>query len=452
MWHVDEIMKAVRGVAYRIERDAFSGISTDSRCIAEGELFIPINGKTFDGHTFIGAAYEQSQGGALCEKGRESLARDSQGTIILVDDTTRALLDIAHYKRTLMQGTFVAITGSNGKTTTKEILVAIIGSERQVHYNKKNFNNLIGVSQSILSIEGNPEFYIFELGTNSRGEIRQLAEVTAPDTSLITNINPSHLQGLNDLEGVLEEKLDLFRHTKEGGHVLVNADDPTLFSHYRDVGHVPHTFGITTDADFQLVVHEDLGWEGYDFTLKLLRDSVNVRTNLLGRHNLYNILAASSIAHLVGISTAQIKNAIEIFNPYTMRFRPIRAKQGYIVVDDSYNANPSSVKWALTTLSSLPCSGKRIVILGDMKELGDKTAYYHEELGRFLKESNVDKVMLIGEEVKGVLKELNNGRVKLFDNKLSLIDFVKHQIAGGDVVLIKGSRAAKMEEIVEALI
>jgi UDP-N-acetylmuramoyl-tripeptide--D-alanyl-D-alanine ligase len=452
MWNVNEILKAVRGVAYRIERETFSGISTDSRSIAEGELFIPINGKTFDGHTFIVDANKRSNGGALCEKGREDMIREARGTVILVDDTTRALLDIAHYKRRLTKGTFIAITGSNGKTTTKEILVAIIGGGHQVHFNKKNFNNLIGVSTSILTIEGDHEFLVFELGTNSRGEIRQLTEVTEPDVSLITNINPSHLQGLNDLEGVLEEKLDLFRHTKEGGHILVNADDPSLFPRYKDVGHVPHTFGMRNDVDFQLVVDEDRKWEGYDFALRFFGDSVKVRTNLLGRHNLYNILAASSIAYLVGISAAQIKDAVETFNPYAMRFKPIRAKQGYIVVDDSYNANPSSVQWAISTLSGLPCSGKRMAVLGDMKELGDKTAFYHEELGRFLKASNVDAVMLIGEEVKGVLKELNNGRAKLFDDKPSLIDYVKHQISGGDVVLIKGSRAAKMEDIVEALI
>lgn len=178
MWHVEEILRAVRGDAYRIERDTFSGISTDSRSIGEGELFIPITGKTFDGHAFIGKAYEQSGSGALCEKGREDVIRNAQGTIILVDDTTRALLDIAHYKRRLTKGTFIAITGSNGKTTTKEILVAIMGTTRQVHFNEKNFNNLIGVSKSILAIQGAPEFFIFELGTNSRGEIRLLTEVT----------------------------------------------------------------------------------------------------------------------------------------------------------------------------------------------------------------------------------------------------------------------------------
>lgn len=311
MWHVDEVAQAVNGVVFRIEHENFSGISTDSRTIANRELFIPISGVTFDGHKFIADAYDRSHGGTLCEKGRDDVLKTAQGTIILVDDTLKALLDIAHYKRRQIQGTFITITGSNGKTTTKEILAAIIGRERKVHFNKKNYNNLIGVSKSILAIEGSPDYLIFELGTNNRGEIRQLTQVTEPDISLITNINPSHLEGLDDLGGVLEEKLDLFRYTKGGGHILINVDDPSLFPSYRDdEGHVSHTFGMDHDADFQLIINEDLGWNGYDFTIKFHDDFIRVKTNLLGRHNLLNILSASSIAFLVGISKEQIKRTL----------------------------------------------------------------------------------------------------------------------------------------------
>ncbi|HQP55807.1 MAG TPA: UDP-N-acetylmuramoyl-tripeptide--D-alanyl-D-alanine ligase [Syntrophorhabdus sp.] len=452
MWRVEDIIQAVHGEAYRIERGIFNDISTDSRTIQEGELFVPINGKTFDGHEFIVDAYLRSHGGTLCEKGREDVIKAAKGTIILVDNTTKAFLDLARHMRKSLKGTFIAITGSNGKTTTKEILVAILGRSRQVHFNEKNFNNLIGVSKSILAVKGSPEMFIFELGTNSRGEIRQLTEVTEPDVSVITNINPSHLEGLADLDGVFDEKSDIFRHTKAGGHILINADDPMLFPRYQDSDHVYHTFGIDGVADFHLRIREDLGWKGYDLTLEFFKDTFNVKTRLLGRHNLYNILVASSIAYLVGISPSQIKSVIEAFNPYSMRFNPIMGKKAYTVVDDSYNANPSSVKWALNTLASLPCTGRRIAVLGDMKELGEKTAFYHEEIGRFLKESNINSVLLIGEEVKGILKELNNGQGRFFHDKASLIDYAKQYLTGGDVVLIKGSRAAKMEEIVEALI
>ncbi|OPY69446.1 MAG: UDP-N-acetylmuramoyl-tripeptide--D-alanyl-D-alanine ligase [Syntrophorhabdus sp. PtaU1.Bin002] len=455
MWSVDEVVEAVRGVPFRVERRVFPDISTDSRDIEEGELFVPITGKTFDGHLFIGAAYERSHGGALCEKGRKDIldgVDGTKGTVILVGDTTQALLDLAHYKRVRTKGTFIALTGSNGKTTTKEILVRIIGGAHPVHYNEKNYNNLIGVSKSILSIKGTPEFFVFELGTNSRGEIRQLAEVTEPDVALITNINPSHLQGLGDLEGVLEEKLDLFRLTKEGGKVMVNADDPHLLPRYRDKGHDLRTFGIVNEADFRLTVDEDLGWDGYVFTIDFLGDSVKAKTSLLGKHNLYNILSASSIAYVAGIDTMHIGEAVESFSPYGMRFRPVKSSKGYIIVDDSYNANPSSMEWAVSTLSGLPCPGKRFAIVGDMKELGEKTSYYHKELGRFLKKSGVDQIMLIGDEVKEAFTELDDGRARLFESKPSLIDYAKKLLSDGDVVLVKGSRTAKMEEIVEALI
>lgn len=453
MWRLDDVVEAVKGTPLTIERDVFSDLSTDSRSVREGELFIPITGRNFDGHLFMGAAYERSHGGTLCEKGRQGLLRGSEGTVILVEDTLGALLDLAHYRRLRTKGTFLAITGSNGKTTTKELLVALLNRVASVHCNEKNYNNLIGVSKSLLSMKGDAEFCVFELGTNSPGEIRQLAEVTEPHVSLITNINASHLEGLNDLDGVLHEKLDLFRLTEKGGKVLINADDPLIGASYNDEGHTAHTFGIVNKADFRLGIDEDLGWEGYRITLSFPSgDAVAVRTNLLGRHNLYNILAASSMACLVGITPANIREGIEHFTSYSMRFKPVKSEKGYIVVDDSYNANPSSMEWAIDTVGNLPCSGKRFAVLGDMKELGDKTVYYHRELGRSLKDSRMDRIFLVGHHMKEAFNELGNNGAQLFEDQTLLIDSLRKQVGPGDVILVKGSRAAKMEEIVEALV
>jgi UDP-N-acetylmuramoyl-tripeptide--D-alanyl-D-alanine ligase len=452
MWRVDEILTAVQGVAFRIERETFSRISTDSRSIQEGEFFVPIRGKTYDGHRFIDAAYDKSRGGALCEKGSDHVARSARGTIILVNDTTQALLDLARYKRERTEGTFIAITGSNGKTTTKEILVGMIGGAWPVHYNEKNFNNLIGVSTSILALEGNPRFSVFELGTNAKGEIRRLTEVTEPDVSLITNINPSHLEGLVDIQGVLEEKLDLFYLTKAGGTILVNADDPHILPHYKDAGHALYTYSIKNAADFRLMINDNLGWEGFRITLNLGGNQISARTSLLGEHNLYNILAAASIARVVGLDMQSIRGTVETFSSYGMRFKPLASKKGYVVVDDTYNANPSSMEWAVNTLASLPCTGKRIAVIGDMAELGEKTAFYHREMGRFLAGSNIPVVLLIGGDVHETYNELGPQRARLFDSKPLLIDYVRAQAREGDVILVKGSRASKMEEIVEALI
>jgi UDP-N-acetylmuramoyl-tripeptide--D-alanyl-D-alanine ligase len=452
MWHIDQIVKAVNGTPLRIEREFFSSISTDSRSIQDGELFIPLSGNNFDGHAFIPLAYDKSHGGSLCEKGRDDIAGSAKGTIILVDNTLQALIDLAKFKRRQTKAKYIAITGSNGKTTTKEILVHIIKNNFTVHYNEKNYNNIIGVSKSILSMEGASEICVFELGTNSKGEIRTLAGIIEPDVSLITNINPSHLEGLFDLDGVLEEKLSLFQGTTEGGTILLNADDPYLHARYKNgTKHTVSSFGIVHSADFNLAIIEDLGWKGYNISLKLSLDTVKTKTGLLGIHNLYNILAAASIAYTLDAGTNHIARAIESFNSYSMRFQPVESKKGYMIVDDTYNANPSSMQWAIKTLLNLPCRGKRIAILGDMKELGEKTSHYHKELGRFLSENGIPMVVLMGEYVKDTFQELGNSNAKIFESKQPLIEYVSKHVEEGDVILVKGSRILKMEEIVEAL-
>jgi UDP-N-acetylmuramoyl-tripeptide--D-alanyl-D-alanine ligase len=452
MWRLEDILEAVNGTIYKVEEDLFTDISTDSRTIGERELFIPITGTNFDGHLFMREAYERSRSGSLCERKRQDVYGQLPGTVVLVDDTTQALLDLARYKRHKLNTTCIAITGSNGKTTTKEILVHMMKNHSSVHYNEKNYNNIIGVSKSILAIEGKPDFCVFELGTNARGEIKKLTEATNPDASLITNINPSHLEGLKTLEGILEEKLDLFYLTKEGGKIFVNADDPYIMPRYKDVkNRVPLIYGMMSDASFHLNVDKNLGWEGAHITVSFPDDRLVTRTSLLGRHNLYNILAASSLAYSVGIDKEHIGNAIETFTSFDKRFKPIVTKKGFAVIDDTYNANPSSMEWAIKTLLELPSEGKRIIILGDMRELGEKSPEYHRELGRFLKSSNVPVIALIGREVRETYDELGEERAKLFQDKGPLIDYITGQVEKGDTVLVKGSRASKMEEIVEAL-
>lgn len=453
MWHVDKIIKAVHGTPYRIEQENFSGISTDSRTIREGELFVPLKGLNFDGHLYMDASYERSRAGSLCDRGRPDLAALTKGTVILVDDTLPALLNLASYRRRETPGRVIALTGSNGKTTTKELMAQMLGRAFSVHYNERNYNNLVGVSMSVLTQEGTPELSIYELGTNNKGEIAKLAEVTKPDIALITNVNASHLEGLGSIEGVLEEKLALFHGTRDGGTLLVNADDPSIVKYRPEKDHRLFTYSAAgKEADFRLSIDEDLGWGGFHISLLFPGETVEVRTRLLGRHNLSNILAAASAAHAAGLPGSHIAGGIEEFGPYSMRFTPVRSKDGYIVVDDSYNANPSSTRWALATLLELPCRGRRIAILGDMRELGEETTRYHRELGRFLKESRIHRVLLFGEYVRETYEEAGSNKAFLFESKEALIEHVKATAEEGDVILVKGSRAARMDEIVEALI
>ena len=416
MWPVETIIQGVNGVAHRVEKTAFSAISTDSRTIAPGEFFIPLKGPNFDGHLFIDAAYGRSGGGSLCDKTRQEVYAVAKGTIILVDDTNEALLDLASHRRGQIPASFVAITGSNGKTTTKELLVHLVRGIVPVASSERNYNNQVGVAKTMLAIEGSPNYCIFELGTNHKGEIRTLARMVRPHMSLITNIAPSHLAGLTDLEGVLAEKLDLFEGTLPGGAIFINADDPALAPYKREDCNL-YTFGMKGHADFMLQVVQDSGLEGFEIDLDLRGEKVRAKTRLLGRHNLSNVLAAATLAFCMGVKGAALAEGLTSFEPYKGRFRPVSSGRGYTIIDDTYNANPASMEWAVRTLSSLPCRGKRIAILGDMRELGARSDEYHRGLGRLIRASNLSLVLVVGEEMKAAATEAGNGRVHLFDDK-----------------------------------
>lgn len=451
MWSVDNILKAVDGTVHGVERRRFSAISTDSRSIGKGEFFVPLKGPNFDGHDFIESAYERSGGGSLCDRTRSDICKKTRGTLVLVDDTNEAFLDLARYKRKRTPCTFIGITGSNGKTTTKELLIHIIGDLFAVAFNEKNYNNQVGVAKTMLAIAGRPKYGIFELGTNQEGEIGVLTGIVQPHVSLITNVNASHLEGLRDVQGVLREKLSLFQGTVKKGHIFINADDASLAPYVHKSSHAFSTFGIREEADFSLRVTADRGLQGFDITLALLGETITTRTRLLGRHNLYNVLAAATLARFIGVDCERVGAAIAAFEPYKGRFRPGTSPRGFTVVDDSYNANPASMEWAIDTLSALPCNGRRIAVLGSMKELGEKERHYHQELGRSLNRSSLSLVILLGEEMKAAFHELNNGRARFFQDKGALIDFLSSEVGRGDLVLVKGSRALGMDKIVEGL-
>jgi UDP-N-acetylmuramoyl-tripeptide--D-alanyl-D-alanine ligase len=452
MWAADSIVKGVRGTGYRIEKAQFSAISTDSRTIGPDEFFIPLKGPHFDGHDFIGAAYGRSGGGSLCDRSRVDILEASPGTLILVDDTNQALLDLARFGRRHTSGTFIAITGSNGKTTTKELLVHIAGGVVNLVSNEKNYNNQVGAAKTILAIEGSPEFVVLELGTNHPGEIAVLARMVEPHISLITNVNPSHLEGLADLEGVKREKLSLFDATLRGGTVIINADDPALSSYKPKADRKALTFGIRERADFMLKIIQDKGLEGFDIALVFPEGEIVTSTRLAGRHNLYDVLAASVLAHEMGVAGDLLSERVASFGAYNGRFKPIKSAKGFVVVDDAYNANPTSMRWAITTVSGLPSKGRKIAVLGEMRELGERSETYHRELGCYLRDGNMSLILLLGEGMKVVPEIIGNGRAKYFESRDRLIDFLLAQLRQDDIVLVKGSRALGMDKIVEALI
>jgi UDP-N-acetylmuramoyl-tripeptide--D-alanyl-D-alanine ligase len=320
-----------------------------------------------------------------------------------------------------------------------------------VVFNEKNYNNYVGAAKTMLAIEKSPEYAVFELGTNHKGEMAALARMVEPHMTLITNVAPSHLEGLTDLGGVREEKLSLFEATLPGGTIFVNADDPSLASYHR-AGCARSTFGIENGADFSLRVAADMGLDGFEIEIDLRGERVRTRTRLLGRHNLSNVLAACALAFSMGAKGAAIAEGVAAFAPYSGRFRPVISAGGYTVIDDAYNANPASMEWAVRTLASLPCRGRRVAILGDMRELGDRAEEYHRGIGRLLKESNLSLILLTGEAMKAAAAEVGNGRARVFEDRKGIIDFIRGELDRDDIVLVKGSRSVGLDEVVEALV
>lgn len=452
MWQLEEVIRAVQGAALHVTHNSFAGVSTDSRTIEKGQLFVPLKGPHFDGHDFIKDAFANGAAGSLCDKGREKGFSGEAGTVILVEDANEALLDLARYKRARMDAAFIALTGSNGKTTTKELLARMMETTFAVACNERNYNNRIGVSQTLLDIEGSPAFTIMELGTNNRGEIAELASLVKPDMSLITNVNPSHLQGLGDLEGVFREKTELFKATKEGGALFINNDDALLSSYKPESGRPIRRFSIAGKADFRLHIVNDKGLAGFEIELTLEDATVKTNTSLLGTHNLYNILAAAAVAYHTGVAAENIGAAIAHFQPYTGRFRSVTSARGFTVIDDTYNANPASMEKAIVTLLGLPCKGKKIAILGDMKELGEQTAYYHRELGRLLFKADIALILLLGDQIRVVQDEVKNGHALFFQQSSALLAHALEVAEKDDIILVKGSRALKMDGIAEGLL
>jgi UDP-N-acetylmuramoyl-tripeptide--D-alanyl-D-alanine ligase len=451
VWDYRTILEATNGELIRLKSESFSGISTDSRTIRKGEIFIPLKGKRYDGHDFIKAAILNNGVGTLCDQEKIGRILDLETTIIAVNDTNRALAQIASFKRKRISSKFVAITGSCGKTTTKEALVQITRKEKSVVYNEKNYNNIFGVSRTIIGMENDPQVAIFELGTNSFGEIRDLTRIVEPDISAITNVKPAHLEGLKSISGVLNEKLDLFRYTKEGGTILINRDDESLRT-FKDERKKILYFGIKNRADFSLQIERDCGWEGYEVVLNLGGKRLETKTKLLGFHNLYNILLAASIAALLGIDEEKIREGIEEFGSYPMRMNPKRSKRGYIILDDTYNSNPSSVEEAIKTFKELPCEGRKIVVLGDMNELGKYSSYYHRKLGMFLNSLDFEYVFLFGEKIRESYEEVKKGSIFYFDDRERLVEKLLSILRDRDCLLIKGSRSLNMDLIVEEII
>jgi len=437
----------------------FHGISTDSRVLSPGNLFIPLVGETFDGHDFIGEALRAGVSGVLIQRGREEkldpLPREA--AVIAVADTLRALGDIAHFWRQLFPVPVIAVTGSSGKTTTKEMIGRILSVGRRVIKSEGNFNNLVGLPLTLFRMNGSHEAAILEMGTNRRGEIARLTEIARPDVGVITNIGPAHLEGFGSLETVREEKGDLFRVMANRGIAVINCDDEHLDVLARRWDGERITFGFDRRAFVRAerMIGKETGQT--TFTLKIGELAREIALATVGEHNVKNALAAAAASWAAGADMAAIGRGLEAFTPIAGRMTIHRLKNGAFLIDDSYNANPASVQEALKTLKDLRGTYRGIAVLGDMLELGDRAAELHEQIGRTAADTGVDVLFLKGafsrQVASGAMEQgFPEGRIFFFGEPAEIAAYLKAHLGEGEWVLIKGSRRMKMEEVGEAVI
>jgi len=453
----EEIIRAARAEFSGDTKIAFRGISTDSRSIGEGNLFVALTGEKFDGHDFLADVLKKGAAGIVVRKDRQGKVPDVPGmNVFRVEDTLRALGDIANFWRGRFTAPVIAITGSSGKTTTKEMAAAIISQARPVLKTEGNFNNLIGLPLTIFRMSEEHKAAILEMGTNTPGEIARLTEIAQPDVGLITNIGEAHLEGLKSLDAIRKEKTDLFRVMNDRGIAIINADDPSIMMETRWRGS-QITFGIKNNALIRAEQIRKEREQGVCFVLKIGDTAREIAMQVLGEHHIYNALAAAACAWSLGISRELICQGLMSFKPVSGRMEIIKLANGAFLLNDTYNANPISVRGALAALKDLKGESRSVVVLGDMLELGDESERLHETVGNIIAETGVDRVILKG-DFSGAVKRgavkggMEPSRISIDVNPESVATEVCGATGNGDWVLVKGSRGMRMEETIRAII
>ena len=445
-----EVQHAVKGrwLARPEAELLVSSVVTDSREAAAGALFVALPGEHVDGHDFVQDAFSRGAVGALVTRPVGPSPRDR--FLIQVPETVAALGALARYYRSLLSATVIGVTGSNGKTTTKEMVAHLLEASAVVVKAPKSFNNFIGVPLTLLSIEPRTDFAVLELGTSAPGEIRRLATIARPHIGVITNIGPTHLEHLGSVAGVAKAKAELLDVLGEEGTAVLNWDDDWCRRVAPKAAGKLVTFGLTTEADvFATGIVQEL------HRLRFLLNGVQeVVLPVAGIHNLSNALAAAAVGRRAGLNQADIAARFADFRLPHMRLEEVAVGE-VTFINDAYNANPVSMSAALSEFSRREASGRKLFVAGDMKELGPESARYHRELGLRVAAHHLDRLFAVGEFAADVAAGAVAGGfpgevVQTFAAVDELVAALLAEMRAGDVVLVKGSRAMQLERVIEA--
>ena len=434
-------------VSEQFKEIVIHGVTTDSRNVQKGQLFVPLRGANFDGHDYIQAALDAGAAAVLSER-----QLDASVPAVYVDDTLDAFGKLAAGYRMSLNAKVVAITGSVGKTTTKEMLAGILATTYRVWKTKENHNNNIGLPETILAAPEDTEFLVLELGMNHFGEMSHLTAIAKPDTVVITNIGTMHIEHLGSREGILRAKLEILEGLRRDGTAVFCGDEPLLWGLQKVQASQILYFGMVNDRCDIFARNVETVSGGIRFSIDGLGKHFDVYVPAEGQHTVRNALAAAAVALSCGVRPTAIQHALSEFENTGMRQRTYEAK-GYTIIDDCYNAGPESMEAAILVLGDRKTEGRKIAVLGDMLELGDRATAEHYRIGRiaanktnmiFAYGINADRV------VSGAITGgMNSQNAYSFDSREELVNALISRARPGDVLLFKGSRGMKMEKILE---
>ena len=427
------------------ENITVKGISTDTRTIKGGELFLALKGPNFDGHTFIKTALEKGAIACLVQDKVDSK------NVVITKDTHQALGLLAKAWRQKFKKTVFAITGSNGKTTVKEMIASILSQKQSVMATHGNLNNDIGVPLTLFRLNESYDAAVIEMGANHSGEIEYLTNIALPDIAIVTNIGTAHLEGFGSIENTAKAKGEIFQGLSESGTAIINADDP-FFDYFKEITTQYNvlSFGLNNKGENKTDVtcEWESGTKGSLLKVTTPKGACTIKLKLLGSHNVMNALAAIAASIAADISLEQIVNGLEDLQPVNGRLQIKHGLNNSRIIDDTYNANPTSLHAALNVLKSF--SGKRFLALGDMGELGNSTDELHIEAGSYAKESGVDSLYSFGKLAAKAAKEFG-GNGFCYDKHEDMIDALRNELSQDVTLLVKGSRSMHMENVVNAL-
>ncbi|MGG3282817.1 UDP-N-acetylmuramoyl-tripeptide--D-alanyl-D-alanine ligase [Paenibacillus solani] len=432
------------------------GVSTDSRTIQPGNLFVPLVGDHFDGHAFAESVLAAGAGAALWQRDHEPIP---DLPLILVDDTLAALQALAAAYLSKSSAKVIGITGSNGKTTVKDMVSALLETTYKVHKTQGNFNNHIGLPLTVLAMKEDTDIIVLEMGMSGRHEIELLSSIARPDVTVITNIGEAHMLQLGSREEIARAKLEIISSMKPGGMLIYHGDEPLIRQVLAEESTVKpeklqiFTFGNQdTNDDYPtgLMFHA----RGVIFTSKR-HAGEGFNLPLLGRHNVVNALAAMAVADHLGIGDEAIRSGFASLKLSSMRIEAVETDFGVTVLNDAYNSSPTAVKAAIDVLGDMKGYNRRIAVLGDMLELGQQEADFHAEIGDYLSPEHADIVFTYGplslHTARKAEEKFPEGTVFSFTDKEQLIEAVLKQVTAKDIVLVKASRGMRLENVVDAL-